>query len=56
MLALNIYNKPRLCYAVVSVPCGLVVRTLVVCGVFLCFVAFPCGVPGREWCLGFFNL
>ena len=21
------------------------------CGVFLCFVAFPCGVPSRMWCL-----
>ena len=22
-----------------------------VCGIFLCFVAFRCGILGREWCL-----
>ena len=48
----------RVCHAVLSVPCSLVVTywegtdllaLLYDCDVFLCFVTFPYGVIGQVW-------
>ena len=51
-----IYFHVYLCYAVLSVPCSLVITRAVLltllCVVFSCvFVTFPYGVPGQVWYL-----
>ena len=48
-----------LCYAVLFVPCSLVIISwkradllTLLCDVFSCvFITFPCGVPGQVWYL-----
>ena len=47
-----------LCYAILSVPCSLVINCLeradllaILCVMFSCVVTFPYGVPGQVWYL-----